>query len=196
MMLQTGFGEWTLKLLLKPWEFFNLKYWRSGALTINPLEGERGQPKKRTIFKGKQKRGKQWEGPEMPLESCTLCVGVGSRYWQNLRQENLAKSMTSGGKCWLEKSWMSSDDYSRLFCQLSVKSVLLLWLQWCLSPAAGGKKTLKTRRGNHLKFGMKKIVRTNTPGGVKITKWWKVWKPTIARSTRKGGQYDRNVCMA
>lgn len=53
---------------------------------------------------------------------------------------------------------------------------------------------MKTRRGNQPKFGKKKILQTNTLGGINITKWWKVC--TIARRARKGGQCDRRVFMA
>ena len=56
------------------------------------------------------------------------------------------------------------------------------------------QKDLENKERKPTEIWHQKIVETNTPRGINITKWWKVWKSTIARRVRKGGQSDRNVC--
>lgn len=116
---------------------------------------------------------------------------------KHLGQETSTNTDFLGLAFWTTKAWVRGDDCSRLFYELSAKSVLLLWLQWCLSPTTGGKEPYKQRRGNQPKCGIKKKKEFwQICLGEHRLQHSKISENSFARRAKKSGQWPRNVYVA
>lgn len=115
---------------------------------------------------------------------------------KHLGQETSANTDFLGLAFWTTKAWERGDDCSRLFYELSAKSVLLLYYNGVCLPQLEAKNLINKGEEINQNVVLKKKEFWQICLGEHRLQHSKISENSFARRAKKSGQWPRNVYVA